>query len=182
MISSARFTDQPRQALRTAITRDQAELDLGQSEPRAARGQPKCAGERQFEPAAERISVDQRNRRDRQRVEPVENRLPEGGALTLSPQRAAHQLLDVGPGAKGSVAGAGHQQRTGIASRHLVERCAEVAEQFEIERVQHLRPIERDEGQLVDARQMQCHPIGVGWPSPGAIADRRASRPGGRAA
>jgi hypothetical protein len=42
----ARLADQPRQALRPAISRDQPELDLGQTKPRAAHSQPKRAGER----------------------------------------------------------------------------------------------------------------------------------------
>jgi len=89
------------------------------------------------------------------------DRLSESGALALSPQRAPHQLLDVGDGAKGSVAGAGYQKRAGIARRHLVERGPEVAQQFEIQRIQHLRPVERDDRQFIDARQMNRHRFGV---------------------
>jgi hypothetical protein len=59
IILSARFADQPRQTPRTAITRDQAKLDLGQPESRA---EPVCHEEQLvnrtlgFAAAAESVS------------------------------------------------------------------------------------------------------------------------------
>ena len=45
------------------------------------------------------------------------------------------------------------------------ELLSELAQQFKIEGVQHLRPVECDEGKLVDARQMQRHRIGARRPT-----------------
>src|SRR5262249_25240110 len=78
-----------------AVAGYQAELDLGKAELGRGRGQAKGAGERQFEPAAKGIAVDQGDRRHRQLVELGQDRLAERGAGALLDQGAAHQLLDV---------------------------------------------------------------------------------------
>src|SRR5690242_19204541 len=44
----ARLADKARQALRPAVSRDEAELDLGKAEFGRGRGEAKGAGERQF--------------------------------------------------------------------------------------------------------------------------------------
>ena len=61
--------DEPRQALRAARARDQAELDLGQAEPRAGRRDAEMAAQRELEPAAERRAVHRRDGRLRHLVE-----------------------------------------------------------------------------------------------------------------
>jgi hypothetical protein len=86
-----------------------------------------------------------------------EDRLPEGSARARRLERAAHQLVDVGAGAKGSVAGARDQHGAGIAGRDLIESSPEIAQQFKIQRVQNLRAVEPDERELIDARQMDRH-------------------------
>ena len=55
--------DEPRQALRAAGARNEAELDFRQAEPRARRGDAEMAAERHLEPAAERRAVHGRDRR-----------------------------------------------------------------------------------------------------------------------
>jgi hypothetical protein len=53
--------------------------------------------------------------------------LSEGGSLPRRRERAVHQLLDVGAGAKGSAPGASDKQRTGVAARNLINGGAEIA-------------------------------------------------------
>src|SRR5436190_2351157 len=76
-LGGARFADEARQPLRPAIAGDEAELDLREAELGARQREPEGAGERQFEPAAKGISVDQRDRWHRQLVELGEHRLAE---------------------------------------------------------------------------------------------------------
>src|SRR5438874_13157255 len=109
-LGSARLADEARQPLRPAIAGDEAELDLGEAELCGRQCQAKGAGERQLEPAAKGIAVDQRDRRHRQLVELRQHRLAEQGAGALLDEAAAHQLLDVGAGREGAVAGAGDEQ------------------------------------------------------------------------
>src|SRR5579862_4755919 len=54
----ARLADKAWQALRSAVSRDEAELDFGEAELGGGRGEAKRAGERQFEAAAKGIAVD----------------------------------------------------------------------------------------------------------------------------
>ncbi len=55
--------DQPRQPLRSAGAWKQAELNFGQAEPRRRRCNAKMAGQRNFEPAAERGAKRRGNNR-----------------------------------------------------------------------------------------------------------------------
>jgi len=60
--------------------------------------------------------------------------------------------------AKRAFARAGDQQGPCVTGPHLVESGSEVLQQACAECVQRLRPVERDESELVDARQVDCHP------------------------
>ena len=84
--------DQARQALRAARAGDEAELDLGQAEPRAGRGDAEMAAQRQLEPAAERRAV---HRRDGRLLHLVEHRDHVDQARRL---RRLAELRDVGAG------------------------------------------------------------------------------------
>src|SRR6185436_19094576 len=94
-------TNSTRQALRTARTRNQSELDFGESEDgfRMIRRNAVSAGERRFEPAAEARAVNRRHDRNAQVLDGVEEHLtvatqPLGVARGLQLQK----LLDVGAG------------------------------------------------------------------------------------
>ena len=153
-LERARLADQARQALRAAIAGNEAELDLRQAEPRGGGGEAEGAGERQLEPAAEGIAVDERDRQHRQAVELGKDRLPEAAPGAYRGQRAADQFLDVGAGAERPVAGAGDQQAARIGRGDLVEAAGEIAQQREGQRVERLRPVERDEREFVEPRQL----------------------------
>ena len=67
------------------------------------------------------------------------------------------QLLDVGAGAEGAVAGAGDHQHPGIARRRLVERLAELADNRKGKRVESLGAVQRDQRRLLHAGQLDGH-------------------------
>jgi hypothetical protein len=69
---------------------------------------PEIAGERQFEPAAERVAVDEGEGGHLEAAEARHDALAVGGVATLLGQWAVHQFLDVGPGAERALAGACH--------------------------------------------------------------------------
>ena len=56
----------------------QAEHHLGEAEPRILDRDPVIAGERDFEPAAEAIAVDDRDGRHVEPIEPVDHRIAPG--------------------------------------------------------------------------------------------------------
>ena len=88
-VQRARLADHARQPLRAAVTGDEAELDLGQAHFRVARGDAERARERKLEAAAERVAVDDGDRRHRQAVELREGRLAELRPALLLGERAA---------------------------------------------------------------------------------------------
>ncbi len=122
-LQRARFADDPGQALRAAVTGNQAELDLRQSQLCVRCRDPECTGERQLEAAAECEAVDDRNRRHRQALDLGEGCLAHLHAAPLLRQRAARQLADVRAGAERLRARPGHQQRACTTRRDLVQ-CA----------------------------------------------------------
>ena len=173
----ARLADEARQTLGSAISRNEAELDLGKAELGRGRGETKGAGERQFEPAAKGVAVDQRNRRQRQLVELGQDRLAERRAGALLDEGAAHQLLDVGAGRKGAVAGAGDQDGARIAVGDRVELPAQIVQQAEAEGVERLRPVEGDQRQLVDAAHVDRHASALLGPVAGRAGPAHRHRP-----
>ena len=85
--------DGPRQPLRAAGTRDDAELDLGQSQlTHVLGGDAVMAAERQFQPAAQRRAVDGRHHRLGRGLDAVDQ-LRQVGLLHLG-----LEFRDVGPG------------------------------------------------------------------------------------
>jgi hypothetical protein len=107
-------TDEARQALRAAAARDDADQDFRLSDPGARHGDAVVAGERNLEPAAERIAVDRGGDRLLARIEDVVHPLPRDRAR---PVRA--ELTNVGAGNEGA-AGADQyhrfDRRVGVAA------------------------------------------------------------------
>ena len=163
-LGGARFADEARQPLRPAIAGDEAELDLGEAELCGRHCQAKGAGERQFEPAAKGIAVDQRDRRHRQLVEFRQHRLAEQGAGALFDEAPAHQLLDVGAGREGAVAGAGDEQRARGAVGDRIQDAVEVVQLPEAQGVQRLGPVQGDQRDLVMVTEMNRHEAGTPIP------------------
>ncbi len=97
-------TDQPRQALSAARARQQAELDLGQADPRSRDGDAEMAGQRQLEAAAQGGAVQCGDDRLRHRLD-LGDDLAEARGL-----RRLAEFGDVGAGEKGP-SGAGDHRR-----------------------------------------------------------------------
>ena len=70
--------DQPRQAHGAAEAGMQAEHHLGKAETRVLDRDPIVAGERDLEPAAQAIAVNDGDRRHGQVIEPVDDRVRRG--------------------------------------------------------------------------------------------------------
>src|SRR5206468_6944590 len=88
-----RLADDARQPLGAAITGNQAELDLGEAQLRVQRGETEGGRQRELEPAAEGIAVDDRDRGDRQRVELGKDLLAALDASLLCGKIPAAKLL-----------------------------------------------------------------------------------------
>ena len=84
--------DQARQALRAAGARQEAELDLGQADAGAGRGDAVMAAERELEAAAERRAVDRRDDRLADALDRLDDLDQPGRAARLA------ELRDVGAG------------------------------------------------------------------------------------
>ena len=114
--------DQARQALGPAGAGQQAELDLGQADPRRRRGDPEMAGERHLEAAAQRRAVQRRDDRLRHRLD-LGDDLAEARGL-----RRLAEFGDVGAGEKGAP-GAGDDDRLDgrVVARPGAAPCASPA-------------------------------------------------------
>ncbi len=119
--------DQPRQPLRAAGARDDAELDLRQPETRARRGDAEMAGERQFQPTPERGPVQGRN----DRLADGLDRRNDVGQHGLA--RRLAELGDVGAGDEGAPRTGNHDCRHGriaaSAHKHVLQRSADAMAQ-----------------------------------------------------
>ena len=93
-----RHTDQPRQSLSAAAARQDAELDLGQSEPRFRVGHPEVAGHRHLEASAQGRTVDGGHERLRRLLDHPPHLVRVGGKPRLA------ELADVGAGDEGPAA------------------------------------------------------------------------------
>jgi hypothetical protein len=118
--------DQPRQAHGAAEAGMQAEHDLGEAEPRLLDRDAIVAGERDLEPAAEAIAVDDRDRGRAEAIEPVDHRVRLRQArLDCGDVGHAAELVDVGAGDETArLGGAQHQalrQTTFQAREHVVQ-------------------------------------------------------------
>src|SRR5947207_4636875 len=168
-LGGARFADEPGQPLRPAIAGDEAELDLGEAELCGGQSQAKGAGERQLEPAAKGIAVDQRDRRHRQLVEFRQHRLAEQGAGALFDEAPPHQLLDVGAGREGAVAGAGHGQGARGAVGDRIQDAVEVWQLPEAQGVSRLGPVQGDQRDLVMVAEVNRHRVLYSFAPTGSV-------------
>jgi len=127
--------DEARQPLGAAGARDQAELDLGQPQPRARRRHPEMAAERDFEAAAERRAVQGGDHRLGARLDRFDH--VDGGGLSC---RLA-EFADVGAGNEGAPGADDHDRgNTGVrlCPRHQVDKTGPQ------------REIQRIDGRIVD--------------------------------
>src|SRR5262249_52804990 len=152
-----RLADDSRQALGAAVARDQAELDLRKPELRVRRGEAEGRCQRELEPAAERVAVDDRDRGNRQRIQLRENRLAALYAPPLLREIAAAKLLDVGAGAECLAAGAGDHERANAHLGDRIERTVDLLEKSERQRVERLPSIEHENPDFIAACETERH-------------------------
>ena len=144
------FAAKPREPLRTAVTRDNAELHFRLAELRAAAGQSNGACLRQFSAASECESIDGRDRGLAQCFEIMEHALSEERGLASAHRRLLRQFVDVRAGHKRFFARPGEDERAhagiraGFAQDHI-----QLLHGAPVQRIQKLRAIERDAPNLV---------------------------------
>jgi hypothetical protein len=138
--------NQPRQALRTAGSRNDAEQHLGLPQPRVARRDPIVAGHRQLEPAAKRMTMNRRDQRLRRVLERQQD--PVDPARTLERRIAGLEGvegLDVGAGDEGRALADQdnrvHRRIRRRARHSIADRLADTGG----ERV-HRRVVDREDG------------------------------------
>ena len=134
--------DQPRQALRAAGAGQDADLHLGQPDPGARHGDPVMAGERGFEPAAQRIAVD---RGDDRLVALVHHIVM--AAAGRRRRRTLAELPDIGPGDKAAARADQHHRLDRGVGVALVERRDDALRHAGRHRVDR-RVIDRDDPDL----------------------------------
>ena len=161
-VERVRLADEARQPLGPAVARHEPELDL--REPHAGRGgrEPEGAGHRELEAAPEGEPVDDRDRRDGQARDPLEEGLAEAEPPAVFEGRAARELRHVGPGAERAVPRPGDEERPHLALPDplldLRHPRLDLAEDREAQGVERFRAVEGEDGGAAAAFQFDRHP------------------------
>ena len=143
----AALPHQPREALRAGETGREAELDLGLAELRGVGRQPHRARHRELASAAQGETVDRGDHGLAQLLDHVEHALPEFGVRLGRVRRQRGQFVDVRPGHERLLAGAGQDDDAyGRVGPQRAECLAQFRQRGGVERVEHLRPVDRDGG------------------------------------
>ncbi len=163
--------DEAREALGSAVSGDEAELDLRLAEARGFAGKAHVAGERELATAAKREAVDKRDDGfaagldlAKDGLSPERLRLARGGV-------GGGELVDVGAGGKGLFARPGEQDdaHAGVFGKSL-EGVLKLIEDLRVEGVQDLGAIECDECDVVfDVAEQGLVGHGVSWPMCGDV-------------
>ena len=138
------FADRAGQALGAADAGNGAERDLGLAELRGVGGDDDVAHHGELAAAAERIAADRGNGRLAAARDAV---AADGGEVRREHVDEALRLhlLDVGAGGKGLFA-AGHDDAADRVVRlEVVDGGGDLAEDAERQRIEHLRPVQRDD-------------------------------------
>jgi hypothetical protein len=155
MISLARRSpNHPRQGLRAAATRHDADRHLGQREARAAHGIGEVADQHCLQPAGIGVTIDHGDDRHRQLQQRIAAAFEDLVLVLPCRLRHAAALLQIAAGTKDTVAGAG-QHDTARVSRIVDQPCPQV-EQVEphlrVLGVAHLGAVQRHPQQVVTDR------------------------------
>ena len=134
--------DQPRQALRAAGAGQDADLHLGQTDLGARHRDPVMAGERGFEPAAQRIAMD---RGDHRLVALVHHVVV--AAAGRRRRRPPAELADIGAGDKAASGADQHHRLDRWVGVALVERRDDALRHARRQRVDR-RVVDRDDPDL----------------------------------
>ena len=138
--------DEPRQALAPPAARDQPEVGVLVPEARGLVGHDQVRHQHELEPAGEREPVHARDDRDRQRLDPVEDAVPEAheGAPAHRIGRELLHRAQVRAGAERPPRrGEGDHPHARVAL-HERARAVEILEQLRADRVQPVGAVQRD--------------------------------------
>ena len=138
--------DQPRQALRAAGARNDAEGHFRQTEPRARCDEPDVAGQRHFQPAPGGHAVDGGDHRLAGGFDFVEHR----GQRRRAGRRGRVELADVGAAAEHAASAGNHHGRHAFVGQRLHDAVAERRAHREAQAVDR-RVVEGQQGDAVMA-------------------------------
>ena len=117
----ARFADQPRQTLRSAVSRDQTQFDLGQPQFGVLTGETERAGKGQLKAPTERKAIDGGHRRKRKLLQFGKCGLAELCAALLRGHGSPAQLLDIRTGTERLLAGPCNNKRPDVPSGGFID-------------------------------------------------------------
>ena len=182
-LEGAAAADEPRQALRSGVARNQSEVDLRLAELRGVGGDTHRARHRQLAAATEREAIDRGDHRLTQTFDPIEQRLAMPRVLAAGDWRLHRKFVDVGAGHERLLAGTSQNDRP---HRGVVACGRDLLIQFGqrrgVQRVQHFRPVDRDRQHAAVALDEQVfvgHIPAIilrGPRAPGARPERRSPR------
>ena len=168
--------DQGDEPLYILLWEADADLRRRDREFGGARRDPDVAGHGQRDAGAVAMALDQGDRRNGERAQPVERAahiLAEAGdGRLVAAQRG--KVAKVGAGAKGA-AGAGHDQHPGVASFDRREPLGELGPARRRNGVAGFGPIERQPGMVVISFEEE-HEAGMAR-APGFVAQKKAGLP-----
>ena len=139
-------SDEAREPLGAAVSRDDAELHFREPELRLRPGNPQVTGEREFKPAAERETADRGDDRLPRPLDGAHDFLAPPGDLERRLRCQIPEFGDVRPGDEGPVARAGEHdpEYLGVIAR-VLEGVREGLERLPVQGVEGLGPVHRDE-------------------------------------
>src|SRR5438093_10923106 len=144
------FAAQSRQALRSAVSRQNPQLYFRLPELRGLACDSDGARKRQLAPAAQRKSIDRADRRLPHRLQQMKNTLPEKRKFLAIDRCLQGQFADVRASHERLFSCAREDQR---AHRRVIASVEQRMPQFfdglAVQRIQHLRPVEGDVGNPV---------------------------------
>ena len=156
-----RLSDKPSQTLRAGKSRNQAEVDLGLPEARRVRRDPKRTRHGELASAAKRESIDGGNDRLAETLDEIEHVLAAERAQPRGLGRVAGNLVDVGAGDKGLLAGPGHDDAANrVVLLKIESSLSKFVEGRGVERVQArgaLNREHRDPGLTLDEQVVKGH-------------------------
>ena len=148
--------NEPRQALRAAVPGDQPKLHLRLAQARGLTGDSKGTGERQFATSAQCEAVDAGDDRLPAAFHLRHDSLTTQGKPFAGGVIGLPEFLDVGPRCERFLAPAGQQNDAhgGVCGQNR-DGSLEFREDLEVQRVQHLRPVQSDrsDGPVVGKEQ-----------------------------
>jgi hypothetical protein len=150
------LADESREALGSAAAGDDAEVDLGLAEARRLARDADVARERQLAAAAETEAVNHGDDGLGEGIDGGEERAP-GHHVALRDGGAPLELTDVGARDESLLARAGDDDDAdGLVLAQLFERGRALGARLDVECVELLRPVDRDDGDAPAPLDQKC--------------------------